>query len=247
MVVLVVYVDDILLTGSDLTSLSAVKIFLQRHFVMKELGRLKYFLRIKIAYSKEGIYLSQRKYVLDLLQETNFLGCKPTDTPMVAQHVFWDQKAEDFPDVTHYRRLVSKLIYLTITKLDISIAIGLLSQFMQKPKQCHWEVVLRLLRYIKAFSEKGLLYKKNKHLQIEAYSDADYALRKSQVPLVEFFVNAQAFNSTFAPAVELIRYDRAKSCQHAWAHICYAWRRLPQTSVERSQARCCAGGGLYCP
>ena len=81
-VVLTVYVDDILLTSSDSAGIVETKIYLKRHFVTKNMGRQKYFLRIEVAYQKHSILLSQRKYALNLQEETSFLGCKHVNTPM---------------------------------------------------------------------------------------------------------------------------------------------------------------------
>ena len=81
-VVLAVYADDILLTGSYAVAISATKEYLRRYFVTKDMDRPKYFLGIESAYSRERMSISQRKYTLDLLQETSLLGCKPESTPI---------------------------------------------------------------------------------------------------------------------------------------------------------------------
>ena len=114
---------------------------------MKDLGVLCYFLGFRVARSKEGIFLSQRKYVLDLLDETGMAGSKPTDPPMDSNTNFTKNDGKDFTDLERYRRLVGKLIYLTITLPDITFSTGVVSQFMQSPKQHHWEAVCRILRY----------------------------------------------------------------------------------------------------
>ena len=79
---LVVYVDDIVITGSDQNGIQKLKQHLFTHFQTKNLGKLKYFLRIKITQSSSGVVISQRKYALDILEETGMLDCKPIDTPM---------------------------------------------------------------------------------------------------------------------------------------------------------------------
>ena len=78
---LIVYVDDIVLTGNDMTEIMNLKRYLAKEFEIKDFGDLRYFLGIEIAKSKNGIFIFQRKYVLDLLMETGILGCKPIDTP----------------------------------------------------------------------------------------------------------------------------------------------------------------------
>lgn len=80
--VVLVYVDDIIITGDDEMEINKLKSLLHMKFSIKDLGRLKYFLGIEIAHSKKGLFLNQRKYVLDLLQETRNLGVKPIETPI---------------------------------------------------------------------------------------------------------------------------------------------------------------------
>ena len=99
--------------------------------------------------------LSQRKYALDLLQETGLLGTKPMDTPMDLNSAFWDDTSDYLEDKASYRRLVGKLIYLTVTRPDISFAVGVVSQFMERPRTIHWDAALRILKYIKASPGKG--------------------------------------------------------------------------------------------
>jgi len=83
---LIVYVDDMIITGDDAEEISRLQEQLSTEFEMKNLGGLKYFLGIEVARSKEGIFLSQRKYVLDLLIEAGLLECKPVDTPIMQNH-----------------------------------------------------------------------------------------------------------------------------------------------------------------
>ena len=82
-VLLIVYVDDIIITGDDQKGIDELKTFLQQQFYTKDLGKLRYFLGVEVARSKDGINLSQRKYVLDILQEIGLLGSKPVETPWI--------------------------------------------------------------------------------------------------------------------------------------------------------------------
>lgn len=81
-VILIVYVDDIVLTGNDVSTISELKKNLSSKFEMKDLGTMRYILGIEVARSKKGIVVSQRKYIFDLLKETGMSGCKPIDTPV---------------------------------------------------------------------------------------------------------------------------------------------------------------------
>ena len=124
MVVILIYVDDIIITGSDKEGISLTKAFLKASFDIKYMGELKYFLGIEICRSKEGLFLSQRKYTLDLLSEAGYLGGKKAKTPLEDGYkVLRQGEFEDKPfgDVRQYRRMVGKLIYLTITRQEILI------------------------------------------------------------------------------------------------------------------------------
>ncbi|XP_042946560.1 uncharacterized protein LOC122279793 isoform X3 [Carya illinoinensis] len=174
-ILLVVYVDDIVITGSDSAGIIRLKQFLHDQFQTKDLGKLRYFLGIEVSRSKEGINLSQRKYVLDLLEETGMLGARPIDTPMDPNRKFLKEEGELFRDPGMYQRLVGKLNYLTITRPDISYAVSVLSQFLQTPRISHWDAVVHILRYLKRAPGLGILYRPNGHLRVEAFSDADWA------------------------------------------------------------------------
>ena len=122
-ILLVVYVDDIVITGSNTTGISSLKFFLHTQFHTKDLGMLKYFLGVEVTRSKKGIFLSQRKYVLDLLSEIEKLGTKPFSTPMVP-NLQLTKNGELFEDPKRYRRLVGKLNYLTVTRPDIPYSVS---------------------------------------------------------------------------------------------------------------------------
>ncbi|KAK9217910.1 hypothetical protein WN943_006540 [Citrus x changshan-huyou] len=173
--VLIVYVDDIILTGDDLVEICRLKKVLARDFEIKDLGNLKYFLGMEFARSKDGIVVSQRKYVLDLLEETGLLGCKAAETPIDPNMKLQPAKIEDVTNIDRYQRLVGRLIYLSHTRPDIAFAVSLVSQFMHAPGPEHFETVYRILRYLKGSPGKGLLFRKNGHLQVEVYTDADWA------------------------------------------------------------------------
>ena len=124
---LVVYVDDIVIIGNDQDSIQKLKQHLFTHFQTKGLGKLKYFLEIEIAQSSSGVVLSQRKYVLDILEETGMLDFKPVDTPMDANVKLIPGPEEFLGDPRRYRQLVGKLNYLTITRPDISFPVSVVS------------------------------------------------------------------------------------------------------------------------
>jgi hypothetical protein len=172
---LIVYVDDMIITGDDEEEISRLQKALATDFEMKNLGGLKYFLGIEVARSREGIFLSQRKYVLDVLTEAGMLECKPTDTPIVQNHRLGEYPDQVPTDKGRYQRLVGKLIYLSHTRPDIAYAVSVVSQFMHNPSEDHMDAVIRILRYLKASPGKGLMFSKNSHLEINGYTDTDWA------------------------------------------------------------------------
>ena len=111
--------------------------------------------------------------MLDILEETGLLGSKPVETPMDPNVKLYEDQGELLSNPERYCRLVGKLNYLTITHSDISFAISVLSQFMKDPRLPHWEAVIRIVRYLKAHPDCGLLYKANGHLRVEAYTNAN--------------------------------------------------------------------------
>ena len=139
-ILLVVYVDDIIITGNDMTVISSLKSFLHGQFHTKDLGMLKYLLDVEVMRSKRGIFLSQRKYVSDLLSETGKLAAKPCPFPM-QQSLHLTREGELFEDPERYRRLVGKLNYLTVTRPDISYSVSVVSQYMSSPTVDHWVTV----------------------------------------------------------------------------------------------------------
>ena len=153
---LVVYVDDIVITESDSKGISSLKSILHSQFYTKDLGMLRYFFGIEVMRSKLGVFLSQRKYVLDLLSETGKLRVKSCSS-LVAQGVHLTREGETFEDPERYRRLVGKLNYLTVTHPDNAHSVSVVSQCMSAPTVDHWVVVEQILCYLKGASERGIL------------------------------------------------------------------------------------------
>ncbi|KAJ0805739.1 putative RNA-directed DNA polymerase [Helianthus annuus] len=177
-VVLLVYVDDIIVTGNNDSEISKVKGLLSNSFQIKDLGILKYFLGLEVVYDKIGLCLNQRKYCLELFAEFGYLGCKPVNTPIELSHVVnkrTDSDREELIDVTNYHKLIGKLIYLSITRPDISYAVQYLSQFMHKPLTAHLKIALRLLRYLKVSPGKGLVFKRSSNFDLSCFADSDWA------------------------------------------------------------------------
>nr|GEY64037.1 putative RNA-directed DNA polymerase [Tanacetum cinerariifolium] len=172
---LIIYVDDMIITGNDEPEIKKLKEGLFTEFEMKDLGRLKYFLGIEVLRSQQGIFICQKKYVLDLLAETGMLDCKPAETPMVANQKLYMEPDAELADKGRYQRMVGKLIYLSHTRPDIAYSVGVVSQFMHQPQKAHMDAVERIIEYLKGTPGHGVLFKSNGHLDIQVYTDADWA------------------------------------------------------------------------
>ncbi|GJY27865.1 putative RNA-directed DNA polymerase [Tanacetum coccineum] len=178
---LIIYVDDMIITGNDESEIKKLKEGLCAEFEMKDLGNLRYFLGIEVMRSQHRIFICQKKYILDLLAETRMDDCKPVDTPMITnQKLFMKTKAK-LADRDMYQRMVGKLIYMSHTRPDIAYSVGVVSQFMHQPQVDHMHVVLRIVRYLKGTIGHGVLFKTNGHLNIQIFTDANWARDKGNI------------------------------------------------------------------
>ncbi|GAU35284.1 hypothetical protein TSUD_274860 [Trifolium subterraneum] len=171
---LLVYVDDIVLTGNCLEEITVTKRKLHEAFGIKDIGVLKFFLGLEVAHSEQGITLCQRKYCLDLLSETGNLGCKPSSIPMDPSHRLHHDDSTPHENITEYRALVGKLLYLTSTRPDIAFPVQQLSQFLDAPTSLHFKAAHKVLRYLKGNPGTGLFFPRNSSLQLSGFSDADW-------------------------------------------------------------------------
>jgi hypothetical protein len=172
---ILVYVDDLIIAGNDSAAIATFKAYLSTCFHMKDLGALKYFLGLEIARGSDGLFISQRKYALDIISEAGLLGAKPCDFPMEQNHQLALDTSPNFEHPDRYRRLVGRLIYLTITRPELCYAVHTLAQFMQSPRETHWNSALRILHYLKGHPGQGLFLSKDSSLRLTAYCDSDYA------------------------------------------------------------------------
>ena len=170
---LLVYVDDMIITGNDLDCVASLKSILDQRFEIKDLGSLEYFLGLETTRNKVGISLTQRKYALEVLKETGMTGCKPVQTPMEQQLKLSKGCGDLISNPGQYRRLIGKLMYLTLSRLDITYVVHRLSQFLAQPRVPHMKAATRILQYIKGTPRQGVFFPTDSDLHLKTYCDAN--------------------------------------------------------------------------
>ncbi|XP_015934834.1 uncharacterized mitochondrial protein AtMg00810-like [Arachis duranensis] len=155
-VLLLLYVDDMIITRDDVDGISDLKASLHRIFEMKDLGSLNYFLGLEVISTDDGIYLSQAKYASGLFYRAGITDSRTESTPLESN-------------------LVGGLVYLTVTRPDIAYPVHVLIQFLSVRRTTHYAAVLCVLRYIKGILFHGLYFSAHSSLSFQAYSDADWA------------------------------------------------------------------------
>lgn len=171
--VLLLYVDDILLTGDDDDLISDLLAALNTRFLMKDLGTPKYFLGIEIITRDDSLFLHQSVYAADILHQAQMSQCNPMPTPLLQRIDNVDLTL--FPEPTYFRSLAGKLQYLTITRPDIQYAVNFICQRMHAPTMTDFGLLKRILRYIKGTLELGLHIRKDQVLVLSSFSDSDWA------------------------------------------------------------------------
>ncbi|KAA8523659.1 hypothetical protein F0562_010082 [Nyssa sinensis] len=153
-ILILLYVNYMIITGDDLFGIRDFQHFLSQNFEMKDLEQLNYFLGLEVTFGTR---------------------CKTCTSPLDPNVQLLAIDGESLPDATLYRQLIGSLIYLTVTRPDISYVVHLVSQFMSAPRSTHYAVVLRILRYVKGTLFHGLHFSSRSSLELRSYSDVDWA------------------------------------------------------------------------
>jgi transposase InsO family protein len=171
---LLIYVDDIIVTGTHPHVISAIITRMQQEFPVKDLGPLSYFLGIQVTRTSTGLHLCQSKYVADILTRTHMADAKPAKTPCTTGSKLSRFDGTPLPDYSAYRSLVGALQYCTLTRPDISYSVNQLCQHLHHPTSAHWTAAKRVLRFLKDTCDHGLTYSPS-NLQLNAFCDSDWA------------------------------------------------------------------------
>ncbi|XP_028964631.1 uncharacterized mitochondrial protein AtMg00810-like [Malus domestica] len=172
LVIVLVYMDDIIVTGPHASFCQDFIHKLSFMFPAKDLGPLHYFLGLEVYRSSEGIFLSQGKYAMDLLLKTKMEGCKPCAIPLGTTKL--DHLGNLLSNPKGYRSIVGVLQYLTWKRPDISFAVNQVCQFLHCLRDTHFQAVKRILRFLKCTVDHDIWFKKG-FLHLTAFSDVDWA------------------------------------------------------------------------
>jgi hypothetical protein len=190
-----VYVDDLIITGSNVQALCSFKKEMCKSFKMSDLGALSYYLGVEVQQSRDGITICQGAYAKKILDAAGLEESNPSRTPMEPRLQL--SKNGDTPavDSTNYRSVVGNLRYLVNTRPDLAYSVGYVSRFMEAPREEHMTAVKRILRYLAGTKRWGVKYCAGggKKLELIGYSDSDMAGdkvdRKSTSDMIYFLSN----------------------------------------------------------
>ena len=186
-VILCLYVDDILIFGTNTAVIDEVKSFLSRCFDMKDLGEADVILNIKLIKNEDGITLSQSHYAEKILSRFGYENCKISPTPYDASIKLRKNQGPE-KDQLRYSQIIGSLMYLSgATRPDISFVVSKLSRFTSNPGDDHWEALERVLRYLRGTNSYGIHYTGYPSV-LEGYSDSNWISDADEIKATSGYV-----------------------------------------------------------
>lgn len=173
MVLISIYVDDLIITGSANKMIKDIKWKLSQEFEMKDCGKMHYYLGLEVWKDDGRILITQSKYTNEVLKRFHMNGCKVVSTPLEQNIKLRSDDGTKEVNGTLYQQLVRSLNYLTTTRLDIAYAVIILIQFMAKPHESHWIASKRVLRYLKGTINFGIEYTNDCNVKWTHHFDFD--------------------------------------------------------------------------
>ncbi|XP_066334485.1 uncharacterized mitochondrial protein AtMg00810-like [Miscanthus floridulus] len=171
-----VYTDDLIITSAEEQKVEVFKAQMKKAFDMSDIGLLCFYLGVEVCQDATGIALHQTHYAKGILELNRMTSCNPAHTPMEEKLKLSQKSMGEEVDPTHYQRLIGSLRYLVHTRLDITFAIGYMSQFMERPTMEHLQTVKRILRYVGGTIDYGLHYGRAPGTTwFVGYCDSDFA------------------------------------------------------------------------
>nr|GEU72476.1 hypothetical protein [Tanacetum cinerariifolium] len=169
-----VYMDDIIFGSSNPQLCREFKALMHEKFQMSAMGELNFFLGLQVLQKEDGIFLSQDKYVGDILKKFGYSDVRSSNTPMDKENPWGKDDTRKDVDLHLYRSMIGSLMYLTASRPDIMFAVCACARHQVTPKECHLHAVKRIFQYLKGHPRLGLWYPKDSPFDLVAYSDSDY-------------------------------------------------------------------------
>jgi len=169
------YVDDLLVTGSNELLVEEFKQEMMNVFEMTDLGLMTYFLGMEVKQSKNEVFIYQNKYAKEILKKFQMEECKATSTPMNQKEKLCKDDGADKIDEGYFRSIIGCLMYLTTTRPNILFVVSLLSRFMHRASELHLIAAKRILRYVRGTVSYGVKYDKCQSFKLHGFSDSDWA------------------------------------------------------------------------
>ncbi|GJX36153.1 uncharacterized mitochondrial protein-like protein [Tanacetum coccineum] len=170
-----VYVDDIIFGSTKKELCNAFEKLMHEKFQMSSMGELTFFLGLQVEQKKDGIFISQDKYVGEILKKFGFTKVKTASTPIETQKPLLKDENGEEVDVHMYRSMIGSLMYLTSSRPDIMFAVCACARYQVNPKVSHLHVVKRIFRYLSGQPKLSIWYPKDSPFDLVAYIDSDYA------------------------------------------------------------------------
>nr|GEV28658.1 ribonuclease H-like domain, reverse transcriptase, RNA-dependent DNA polymerase [Tanacetum cinerariifolium] len=175
-----VYVDDLIITGTPKKEIDKFKAQMEEKFEMSDLGLLAYYLGIEVTQTDGDISIRQSAYANKILKEAGMIYCNETLIPMDPGTKLTKVNEGTMVNSTEYRSLIGCLRYLLHTRPDLSYYVGLLSRFMQEPREQHMKAIRQVLRYVKGTKDYEITYKHNGGNKIHGFSDSSYGVNTQE-------------------------------------------------------------------
>ena len=169
------YVDDLLVTGSNAGFVNKFKAEMEQVFEMTDLGEMSYFLGMEVHQKQNEIFICQQKYAKEILKKFKMEECKSTSTPMNQKEKFCKEDGAEKVDEGLYRSMIGCLMYLTATRPDIMHVVSLLSRYMHCASEIHFQAAKRVIRYVKGTVDYGIKFSQVQSFNFHGFSDSDWA------------------------------------------------------------------------
>ncbi|GJV78533.1 putative ribonuclease H-like domain-containing protein [Tanacetum coccineum] len=249
------YVDDIIFGSTNKELCTAFEKLMKDKFQMSSIGELTFFLGLQVTQKEDGIFISQDKYVAEILKKFNYTDVKSASTPVDLEKPLVKDGDADDVDVHLYRSMIGSLMYLTASRPDIMFAVCACARFQVTPKTSHLLAIKRIFRYLKGKPTLGLWYSRDSPFELVAYTDSDYAGatqdRKSTTGGCQFLGNRliswQCKKQTVvATSTTKAEYVAAASCYLLTKGFAGKAKHIEYLMLKTSPLKYCLRGGYLC-